>query len=523
MSSKSTSTKSYAKTDSRSQSSTTRTKLPSGSCDKRKTRSSIGAPAALPQWKPHKYQRQAVKWLTDNQHAILFLDPGLGKTSCILQAFLNARKNGDATKLLIIAPKRVCYLVWSHVGEIGKWAQFADLKVALLHGKEKDERVEEDADVYVVNFDGVRWLCERGRDGKVPIVKLMSNGVDSVAIDELTKFKNASGKTFKLFKPYAFQFVNRWGGTGSPAPNGLIDLFGQLLIIDGGRCLSPRVTEFRGRYFVPSGYMNYEWKLKPGADERIYRAIEPVALTMRASDHLDMPPLIEQNVYVDLPAAARDTYIKIEEELFAQLEEHEVYAANAAVASGKCRQVASGGLYVEDPSPDLFAPKTRSTHHIHDEKTSALVELVDELQGQPLLVFYEFNHDYERIAKALGNPPVINGKLNDKKLAGLVADWNAGKLPVLCGHPAAMGHGLNLQAAGGHACWYTLTWDYELYDQAIRRIWRQGVKADRVIVHRILARGTLDEVVALAINSKRKGQDALFEGLKLLRKQREAA
>jgi SNF2 family DNA or RNA helicase len=509
---KSTSTKKSVKQAAPSRGSMTPTKRRSGPSE------------SLPTWKPHKYQRTGVKWLTDNQYATLFFDPGLGKTTCVLEALRAVRKNGDGGKTLIIAPKRVCYLVWSHIGEVGKWAQFSDLRVSLLHGKDKEDRLEEDADLYVVNFDGVRWLCTPDRDGKIPLRKLIDAGVDTVVIDELSKFKNASGKTFKMFKPYAFaHFVNRWGLTGSPAPNGLIDLFGQMLIVDGGRTLGGSVVRYRNQYFHPSGYMGYEWKLNTGAERDIYRAISPVALTMRATDHLDLPPLIEQNVFVDLPPTVMKAYREVEEDLFTAIANKKVYAANAAVASGKCRQIASGGIYIDGAAEDLFAAPTRSTQHLHDEKTDALADLIDELQGKPLLIFYEFNHDYDRIAKAFNKPPVINGKLNDSKLANIVGDWNAGRLPILCGHPAAMGHGLNLQAAGSHVAWYTLTWDYDLYDQAIRRVWRQGVNAARVIVHRFLARGTIDEVVARAINAKRKGQDALFEGLKQLRAEREKA
>lgn len=455
-----------------------------------------------------------VTWIAERPEATLFVDPGLGKTSMTLDAFLKLRKAGYAKKLLVVAPKRVCYLVWSHDGEIGKWSNFADLKVTLLHGKDKDERLDEDADVYVVNFDGLRWLCESGG-----LKKLMAKGVDTLALDELSKFKDARGKTFKMVRPHFAKFATRWGLTGSPAPNGLIDLFGQLLIIDKGRTLGTYITDYRHNYFLPAGYKGYEWRLKEGGDEAIYEAIGDVALSMRAIDHLDLPPLIEQDVRIELPEKARATYSDLEDDLFSLLDNHEIYAANAAVASGKCRQVASGGLYLDDPEGQK---SKRETLTLHDEKTQALRELVDELQGKPLLVFYEFNHDYERIAKAFKSPPVINGKLDDRKLSALVNKWNAGELPILCGHPRAMGHGLNLQASGSHIAWYTLTWDYELYDQAIRRVWRQGTKAERIYVHRILGRNTLDEVVAKVISAKRRGQDALLSALNERRIEREA-
>jgi hypothetical protein len=455
--------------------------------------------------------------------AALFWDPGLGKTSVTLAAFQLLRKAGGVRKALIVAPKRVCQLVWTHDegGELSKWADFSDLHVSLLHGKDKDDAAEVDADLYVINPDGLKWLIESGA-----LVNLLKRGVDTLIVDELSGFKHPQTKRFKLLKPFLGRFKRRWGLTGSPASNGLMDLFGQAFVLDLGQALGRYITHYRFSYFVPTGFGGYDWKPQEGSEERIYKALGNLALSMRATDHLDLPPLVENNIWVTLPDDARRAYTQMEEDLVAMIADKTVTAANAAVASGKCRQVASGGVYVESPgaapgmgeTAEAFDLRSRKVIQLHDEKTAALMDLIGELQGSPLLVAYEYEHDLTRIRAALGEEtPAINGRTTPKDALALTVAWNKGLLPVLCGHPAAMGHGLNLQQAGSHVAWYTLTWNYELYDQLNRRVYRQGQK-NHVIVHRILARRTVDEIVAKAISAKGRGQDALFQGLKDLRR-----
>jgi SNF2 family DNA or RNA helicase len=389
-----------------------------------------------------------------------------------------------------------------------------DLGVALLHGKDKAKEVQKDADLYVINPDGLQWLVESGH-----LASLLKRGVDLLVVDELSTFKHIRTKRFKLIKPWLKLFKYRWGLTGSPASNGLLDLFGQIYMLDLGASLGPYITHYRYQYFMPTGYMGYEWRLQDQAEEKIYKAIKDVALSIRAKDHLDLPALVEQDLWVSLPEKAKVIYDDLEKDMIATIENEEVTASNAAVVSSKCRQVASGGVYV-DKDPDLLPCGSRKALYVHDEKTEALKELIDELQGAPLLVAYEFDHDLQRIRKLLGTKtPAINGATTDKEAGSLIDQWNKGLLPVLCGHPAAMGHGLNMQGFGSHVCWYSLTWNFELYDQLIRRVWRQGQK-NTVVVHRILARKTVDEVVAKALKSKKTNQDALLEALKLFAKEK---
>jgi SNF2 family DNA or RNA helicase len=469
-------------------------------------------------WVPHKYQKRARKWLVDRDEAALFCDPGLGKTSIALSAFLDLQKKGKANAAIVLAPRRVCYEVWTQKqgGELNKWAQFKDVKVALLHGTKKDDVLEQaiadgDVDLFVINYEGLPWLVDNER-----ILRLAAIGVDTVIFDEVSKLKASNTKRFKLLKKFLQLFPRRWGLTGSPASNNLLDLFGEMYVIDRGKSLGQYITHFRTKYFVPSGYKGYQWTPHEGTEDEIFKAIKDVALSMRAEDHLDLPSLVESDLWVDLPKKAREAYDEVEKEFFLSLDNGKtVTAANSAVASGKCRQIASGGIYIDSTGPD----DPRWAMDLHNEKTEALDDLVSELQGSPLLVGFEFHHDLERIRNKLGKDvPAIYGGTGDKETSRLVRAWNAGDLPVLCAHPASMAHGLNMQSSGSHICWYTCPWNFELYDQFIRRVWRQGQKANRVVVHRILARKTVDEVVSVALRGKQRTQDSLMDALKLYRR-----
>lgn len=493
-------------------------------------------------FKPKPHQQTITRWLLRHSRGAVFADPGMGKTAAVLQAFQALKKAGTSRGMIVVAPRRVCHNVWSHesgVGELDVWSTFHDLTVALVHGPKKEVALETPADLYVMTFEGLTWLAsgrcrgcgrdkptmtKRGRrtvtacceEGLVDVGRrlkdLTRRGVDTLTIDELSRYKHARAQRSRSLRPWLSWFRRRWGLTGDPAPNGLIDLFGQLLVIDGGEALGPYVTHYRNKYFYPTGFGGYTWKLQDGAAKKIYKVIKPVTLAMRAEDHLDMPTLVERDLWVDLNPKARKAYDAMEEDLVALLDDDLVTAANAAVASAKCRQLASGGVYTADHSG-------RKVLHVHHEKTEALKELVEELQGSPLLVAYEFDHDYDRICAGLKREvPVLRGGVTDRQASRIIAAWNEGELPVLCGHPLSMAHGLNLQRAGNHVAWYSLTWDYELYDQLVRRVYRQGQGARRVFVHRILARNTVDTAVAAALKSKRGGQNALLEALKRRRR-----
>lgn len=524
---------------------------------KRTTTTSAHSPESGERWKPRKYMKVAVLWLVKRPEAILLLDPGLGKTSIMLAAFKALRKARGVKKALVLAPKRACEAVWTHdvEGELSKWIDFQDLRDVFLHGPQKDRLLEADADLYVVNFEGLQWLCGcracdhtshdkrcnevvgekvvNGKKRKVacgcderddsPIDDLLRKGVDTLIVDELSKFKHTNTKRFKAIKHKLKRFRRRWGGTGDPVANNMEDLFGETYTIDLGRCLGDRITHFRFNYFTPTGFGGYQWRIKSEAAEKaIFKKLKPVALAMKAEDHLDMPELVRDNIWVELPDEARRIYDEMEEELYTLIEDEEVTAANAAVASGKCRQVASGGLYLDPRAStndrskknQARANAKRRVAVIHNAKTEALRDLYEELQGSPLLVVYEFHHDLERIREEFGDVPAINGSTKDADFRKIVVDWNDGKIPMLCGQPQSMGHALNLQRSGNHVAFYTSPWDGELDNQVMRRVYRQGQKHKTVVVHRLLARKTVDEDVLASLARKRRGQQSLFDSLK---------
>lgn len=468
-------------------------------------------------WVPHEYQKKAITFQISRAGAGLLLDPGLGKTSITVASFDLLRKKGYEKKMLVIAPLRVAYSVWPE--EVEKWSQFNHLRVSVLHGRDKEKALQADADIYVINFEGIKWLVDSG--GMADLIK---RGVSVLTIDELSKLKHTNTQRFKLLKPYLPKFRRRWGLTGSPAPNGLLDLFGQIYTLDLGASLGRYVTHYRTEFFYQSGYGGYTWLPLPGAKERIYAKIAPSVLRMDAKDYLELPQQITNVIRVALPPAVATMYAQMERDAFTMLDkETALTAASAAAAMNKCAQIANGGVYKDnllgDDQPQLKGP--RPVEELHTEKVEALVDLLEELQGSPLLVAYEFKHDLDRIRKALGEVPYIGGGVSATRAAELERQWNEGKLPVLFGHPASIGHGLNLQEGQAYnVCWFGLTWDLELYEQFIKRVLRQGNKNTRVIVHHIICRDTVDEAKLKALGAKNRNQSALMQALKEYRSEK---
>lgn len=463
----------------------------------------------------HGYQRDGVLWLVQHPEAALFWDPGLGKTSVALKAYQALQAAGAVRRALVVAPLRPAYQVWSWAGELGHWDDFHALRVRLLHGPRKAEELQYEADLYVINYDGLLWLVESGG-----LKALLDRGVDCLILDELSKMKHPNTRRFKVLKPWLGRFRRRFGLTGTPAANGLEDLFGEAYCLDLGRALGRFITHYRQQYFVPTGHGAYTtWAPQHNAEQRIFAALAPVAQSLKATDCLDLPELVERDVWVGLPAAASEMYRDLERELITLINNVKVTAANRAVALGKCRQLCGGAVYHDE----VPSHGTRGFEVAHAAKLEALADLVDELQGQPLLVAYEFQHELLRLRKMFGaQTPAICGGASMADTQRAVDAWNRGDLPVLLVHPAAAAHGLNLQRGGAHVCWYTLTYDLELYEQLNRRLWRQGSTASRVIVHRLLVRGSVDAAVRDTITRKRSGQDELFAALRVLVDERQA-
>jgi SNF2 family DNA or RNA helicase len=494
-------------------------------------------------WTPHGYQKKAVKFLLEHDEAALFLDPGLGKTSITYAALKILKQKGMFKGALVLAPLRPVYSVWPKERE--KWEDFEGFSVGILHDDNKDAVLAEHHDIYVMNFEGIEWLfgtpepnyrsmknAEEKAMAKLKWqiemkavkerLKLLFSKVDVLVIDELSKFKHADTKRFKAIKGYLGKFARRWGLTGSPAPNGLLDLFGQCYVLDLGRALGQFITHYRNKYFHATGYGGYTWKLNEGADKLIYKAVKPLALRMDADDYIKMPAIIPVPIYVELPPAARKMYDEMEDEFFSVLEGSSFNAVSAASAGIKCEQIANGAIYMDkvDILTGIPVKGKREWQQVHTTKLEALKELVEELQGSPLLCAYHFGHDLARIVKTLGKDTphmAVSAKEGQK----LFDKWNRNELDYLFCHPASVGHGSNLQEGGAHhAGFFHVPYDFELYDQFIRRLRRQGNNAPRVFVYHMIARNTVDEAKMRAINNKGKGQKNFLDALRTYRKQR---
>lgn len=482
---------------------------------------------ATPQrWAPHAYQKKAVKFLLERGAAALFLDPGLGKTSITMAALKVLKRDGMMRGCLVIAPLRPAKLVWP--AERDKWEDFKGLSIGVLHGDKKMQVLQEDHDIYVTNHDTIPWLFGRekpinphtGKPGKTyrtfltPAGKLLMEKVNILVLDELSKFKHTDTERFKRIKPWLPKFDRRYGLTGSPASNGLLDLFGQCYALDGGRSLGQFVTYYRAQYFVATDKMGFNYRPKTGAEEEIYERVAPLALRLSAEDHMQLPQLRHYPIKLDLPPAVRSVYDAMENDLLAILANEILTAPNAASANMTCRQLCSGAVYLPavDPITNMKIAGPRRWTEVHKEKLTAISELLEELQGQQVLIAYEFNHDLERLRKLLPDLRVFGE--SEKKDQALEKEWNAGTLNMVAGHPASIGHGLNLQSSGAHnIIWFTLTWDFELFDQYVRRLMRQGNTAFHVNSYYLMMRDSVEESVVAALRSKKRGQDAFLEAI----------
>lgn len=442
---------------------------------------------------PHPYQEVGIRWLREHDEAALLLDMGLGKTLIALTALVDLAMLGeDLGKVLVVAPLMTARHVWP--AEIAKWDHTRHLRCSLVAGSasERERALRAKADVYVVNRENVQWLADF-YGPRWPFA--------TVIVDELSSFKSRQAKRFKALRKARPRIRRIWGLTGTPAPNGLMDLWAEMNLIDKGERLGRRVGSYRERYFVPgrrSGHVVYDWALKPGAEDAIYRAIGDVALSMRAKDVLELPGRVDNVVEVELPPEAMAEYRRFERDQVTELAGEEVTAASAAALANKLLQWANGAVYDDEGV----------AREVHCAKVDALGGILEEAQGQPVLAFYAFRHDLERLRAAFPFAEVLDAKSGD-----LVERWNRGEVPLLLAHPQQAGHGLNLQAGGHIAVWFGLTWSLEAYLQANARLDRQGQR-ETTIVHHLVAKGTADERVMEVLAGKRSLQDAMMDALR---------
>lgn len=443
------------------------------------------------QYKPHRYQEFAKEHIIRHAVAALFLDMGLGKTVITLTAIKELMyERFEIQKVLVIAPLRVARDTWP--AEIRKWDHLAGLTYAVAVGSQAERlaALRSKADIHIINRENVTWLVE---ESGLPF------DYDLVVIDELSSFKSYRAKRFKSLLSVRRTVKRIVGLTGTPSSNGLMDLWAQFRLLDLGERLGRYISRYRERYFLPdkrNAQVVFTYKLKPGAEEQIYHAISDITISMKAEDYLDLPPCIHNVVKVALSEREREVYEQFRKEMVISLGGEEIDAMNAAALSNKLLQMANGAVYDD----------RHTGHQIHDRKLDALEDLIEAANGRPVMVCYWFRHDLERIRRRF---PTVR----ELKTAQDIEDWNAGKIPVALVHPASAGHGLNLQYGGCTLVWFGLTWSLELYQQTNKRLHRQGQK-NTVVIHHIVADGTIDELVLAALHRKDKTQTALIAAVK---------
>lgn len=443
-------------------------------------------------FKPHDYQRYTIQFIIDHSESAIFLGMGMGKTISTLTAINDLIRNRFETqKVLVIAPIRVARDTWP--AEIHKWDHLAGLTVSPIIGtaKQREAAANRRADIYTIGRENIPWLVKH-HGGRWPY--------DMVIIDELSSFKNPQAKRFKALKKVRPKIHRIVGLTGTPAPNSLLDIWAPFRLIDNGERLGRFITHYRDQYFTPgrrNGTVVYNWNLRPGADQAIYDNIADITVSMRTTDYLQLPEATHQHITVQLPPKARKQVDTLKRDFVLDLDDDTIDAANAATLSLKLQQLAGGAIYNE-AGDDYIT--------IHDEKIQALTELVDQAQGNPILVCYWFKHERDRILSAIPNARVLDTQQD-------FHDWNNGDIPVALIHPASAGHGLNLQAGGHIMVWYTTPWSLELYEQANARLHRQGQTEPVSIIH-IDTADSIDQTVHQALTRKDTTQQALITAVK---------
>lgn len=441
---------------------------------------------------PHPYQQEAITRILDNTHYGLLLDMGLGKTIITLTAINELIYDRLLVKkVLVIAPLRVAQSTWQD--EASKFGHLQSLRFSAVLGTaaQRERALQVDADVYIINREMVKWLCDR-YGYNLPF--------DMLVVDESSSFKNHQALRFRALRKARASFSRIVLLTGTPAPNTLLELWPQMYLLDTGKRLGRTISQYRNTFFTPdktNGYVVYSYRLKDEAAKReIYRRIGGICMSLKAKDYITLPERIDNEIKLELPAAAQAAYRQMVRDSVIELGDAEITAFNAAALSNKLLQLANGSVYDED----------RNVTDVHSAKLDELAEIIESNGGKPVLVFYNFLHDKDRIMRRIKDAKLLTSGDD-------VRDWNAGRIHVLLAHPASCSYGLNLQAGGNVIVWYGLTWSLEQYQQANARLYRQG-QSEAVIIHHLVAKNTIDEDVLAALKRKTAGQDDLLRAIK---------
>ena len=459
------------------------------------------------EFKPHDYQKHCIDKIITTKKLGLFLDMGLGKTVTTLTAVKELKYNRfEVRKVLVIAPKKVAEGTWSR--EASKWDHTKMLRVSPVLGSQakRIKALNTPADIYIINRENVCWLVDYYKNDWP---------FDMVVVDESSSFKSHKAKRFKSLSSVSGHIERMVLLTGTPSPNSLADLWSQVYLLDGGQRLEKRYTHFREKYFDPgqrNGYVVFNYNAKPGSENAILSQISDICISMKASDYLQLPDVVDHEVPVVLDSKAAKAYYELEKQMVLQLPEddEEISVASAAALSNKLLQLANGAVYDDD----------HNYYEVHNCKIDAFLELIESLQGKPALVFYNFQHDKARILKALEKSKL---RVRELKTAADEDAWNNHAVDILLAHPASSAFGLNLQEGGNHVIWFGLTWNYEQYTQANARLHRQG-QTEKVIIHHLICSGTRDEDVIEALRRKEDVQEWVMQSLKArIKKIREEA
>lgn len=449
------------------------------------------------EFKPHRYQKIAIDHALEHPRSGLFLDMGLGKTVTTLTVIDKLMfEELEVSRVLIIAPKRVAEDTWST--EVAKWEHLNHLKISKVLGNVSQRRkaLSVEADIYITNRENVVWLTNE--------LSNFGDGwmFDMVVIDELSSFKASKSQRFKALKKF-IQYSDRVIGlTGTPSPNGLMDLWSQMYLIDGGERLGKTIKHYRDKFFFSEEqHFNkyvFKYTAKPNAETKIHEAISDIVISMTADDWLEMPERIDNVVSIKLDNKERSAYERFEKESYLAIAdgEKEISAVSKGVLINKLLQFCNGAVYTED----------KEAIKLSDKKLEALSEIIETSNGKPVLVFYSFKSDKDRIMKKYKEAETLEDSSN-------IARWNNGEIPILLAHPASAGHGLNLQYGGNIIVWFGLTWSLELYQQANARLHRQG-QTESTIIHHLLIEDTVEQKVLARLQEKEEVQNDLIEYLK---------
>ena len=447
-------------------------------------------------YRPHDYQTYATRFIEEHPVAALILGMGLGKSVITLTAIEHLMHDSfEVRKVLVIAPLRVAVSTWPD--EIRKWDHLSSLTFSVAVGT-RDERIaalKQNTDITIINRENIPWLVE---ESGVPF------DYDMVVIDELSSFKNHRTKRFRILMKARPKVKRIVGLTGTPAPNGLMDLWAEFRLLDGGKRLGRFIGQYRERWFLPdkrNQMVVFSYKPKEGAEDEIYSAIADITVSMKAMDRIRMPELIETEMKVSMSGSERKAYDSMKKDLVLSLPDGAVTASNAASLSGKLMQLSSGAVYMDE----------ESFTEIHRRKLDALEDAIESMNGEPLLIAYWFRHERTRISGLLTDLGIPWKEISDE---ASIMEWNEGKLQAAIIHPASAGHGLNLQSGGSTLLWFTVPWSLELYQQTVARLWRQGQKEETTVVIHLITAGTIDERVLAALRRKDQTQEALLEAVK---------